>query len=311
MATLLLTHKDADGHQNPDGHPEQVARLDYVRQALEAPEFKDLIRADAPMGTDEMIALAHPERYIDRIKRVAPSEGLVAIDGDTSLVPGTLAAAYRGVGGAVMAVDQVMEGKVNDAFLAMRPPGHHAEKETAMGFCIFGNVAIAAKYALRHHGLGRVAIVDFDVHHGNGTEDLVKSDDRILFISSHQMPLYPGTGYPSEIGPHRTIVNVPFGASTKGVYMRETYEAVVFPRIREFKPDLLLVSAGFDAHAADPLANLMWLEEDFAWLGRELKTLAKDLCDGRMVSVLEGGYNLEALGASVASYISSIMDEPK
>ena len=309
MTTLFLTHDDGDGHVTPPGHPEQVARLQYIRRALDAPAFDALVREDAPLGTDAQIALAHPTRYIERVKAASPSEGTIALDGDTHMVSGSLQAAYRGVGGAVTAVDRVLDGEVTNAFVGTRPPGHHAEKETAMGFCLFGNVAIASKHARTAHGLDRVAIVDFDVHHGNGTEDLVKSDASILFVSSHQMPLYPGTGYPSETGPHGAIMNIALPAGSGGQAMREAYSNAVFPRLRAFDPQLIIVSAGFDAHAADPLANLMWVEDDYDWVTRGLCEVAAEHCEGRLVSCLEGGYDLDALAASTAAHVSVLMEQ--
>ncbi|MEM0977383.1 MAG: histone deacetylase family protein [Pseudomonadota bacterium] len=311
MATLLITHDDCDKHVTPEGHPEQVARLAYIRAVLDGPEFDQLSRMEAPMGSEAQIVMAHPQRYIDRVKSAVPTSGYASLDGDTHLAPGSLTAAYRGVGAVTEAVEQVMRGDATNAFCAIRPPGHHAEHETAMGFCLFGNVAIAAKILRVQHGLSRVAVVDFDVHHGNGTEDLVKDDAGILFISSHQMPLYPGTGYPSETGPHGTIMNVALPPGSKGTEMRHAYQTAIFPRLRNFDPEFILVSAGFDAHAADPLAQLMWLEEDYAWLTRELCKIARDHCGSRLVSVLEGGYDLDAIAASAAIHVQVLMEESR
>ncbi|MEM9714972.1 MAG: histone deacetylase family protein [Pseudomonadota bacterium] len=310
MATLFLTHEDCLGHVNPDGHPEQVSRLEMIWAALEDPKFDDLVREEARLGTEDQILTTHPARYLERVKSIAPTGDQTAfIDADTSMVKGSYQAALRGVGGACAAVDRVMKGDVQNAFCALRPPGHHAERETAMGFCIFGNIAIAATHARRTYGLDRVAIVDFDVHHGNGTQDLVQGDEGILFVSSHQMPLYPGTGYPSEVGPHGTILNVALPAGSGRAAMEDSYREVVFPRLNAFKPQLVLISAGFDAHAADPLANLNWVEEDFAWLTRELCKIAATHAEGRVVSLLEGGYDLEALAASAAAHVSVLMEE--
>ncbi|MEL7114777.1 MAG: histone deacetylase family protein, partial [Pseudomonadota bacterium] len=229
-------------------------------------------------------------------------------DADTHVSSGSLDAAMRAVGGACLAVDQVLGGAQKNAFVAMRPPGHHAETSTAMGFCLFGTVAIAAKRALDHHGLERVAVVDFDVHHGNGTQDLLWTEPRSLFVSSHQMPLYPGSGAASETGAHNNVFNVPLDPMTGGAEMKRRYQDEVFPLLEAFKPQLILISAGFDAHEADPLANLLWTTEDFAWITKELCGLADRLCDGRIVSCLEGGYDLDALGASTAAHVTVLME---
>ena len=221
--------------------------------------------------------------------------------------PGTLAAAHRAAGGAVRAVDLVLSGEVRNAFVAVRPPGHHAERETTMGFCLFGNIAVAAKHALVHHGLARVAVVDFDVHHGNGTQDLLEDEPRALFVSSHQFPLWPGTGAADETGPHDTILNLPLAPGIGGAEFRRAYEEKVFPRVQAFRPDLILVSAGFDAHRDDPLAELMLDTGDFAWVTERLCDLADTLCGGRLVSCLEGGYNLYALADSVAAHVDVLI----
>jgi acetoin utilization deacetylase AcuC-like enzyme len=308
MTTALYTHDDCLRHVTPPGHPEQVARLEAVARALDAPEFAGLDRRDAPEGTRADILLCHPAGYIDRVAAAVPDEGLVALDADTHLSPGSLRAALRAVGGAVAAVDAVLSGAVANAFVACRPPGHHAERETAMGFCLFGNVAIAARHAMERHGLDRVAVVDFDVHHGNGTQDLLWNEARALFISSHQMPLYPGTGHPHETGAHDNVMNVPLAPMTGGAEMRRAYEAEVIPALLDYRPELLLISAGFDAHAADPLANLNWTAEDFGWLTGRLCDVAGDVCGGRVVSTLEGGYDLDALGLSVAAHVRVLME---
>ena len=222
--------------------------------------------------------------------------------------PGSVEAARRAVGGAIAAVDAVMAGDVGNAFVAARPPGHHAERETPMGFCLFGTVAIAAKHALDHHGLSRVAVVDFDVHHGNGTQDLLWEEPRAVFFSSHQSPLWPGTGAESERGAHDTIFNIPLEPDSGGATMRAAYEGRVFPILSALKPELILISAGFDAHMADPLAQLRWQTEDFAWITGRLCDLAEEMCQGRVVSVLEGGYDLDALAASVAAHVDVLME---
>jgi acetoin utilization deacetylase AcuC-like enzyme len=308
MTTALYWHDDCLNHVTPPGHPERVARLERVRRALAAPDFAALDRRAAPLGTREDILLCHPGRYIDRVEAAIPDEGWVSLDADTHVSPGSLTAALRAVGGCVAATDAVLAGEVANAFVACRPPGHHAERETAMGFCLFGNIAIAARHAMERHGLSRVAIVDFDVHHGNGTQDLLWDEPRALFVSSHQMPLYPGTGHPQETGAHQNVMNVPLAPMTDGAHMRRVYEAEVFPALIDFRPELLLVSAGFDAHAADPLANLEWTAEDIGWLTARLCDVADETCGGRVVSTLEGGYDLDALGLSVAAHVRVLME---
>ena len=265
-------------------------------------------RRMAEVAPDAEVLRCHPARYLTRVRAATPLAGWTQLDGDTYLSKGSVEAALRAVGGSCGAVDAVLTGEASKAFVAARPPGHHAETELAMGFCVFGTVAIAAKRALDHHGLSRVAIVDFDVHHGNGTQDLLWDDPRALFCSSQQMPLFPGTGSAREVGAHGQIVNVPLREGSGSGVMREAYESVIFPRIRAFKPDLILVSAGFDAHEDDPLAGLEWQTEDFAWLASRICDLADELCQGRVVSCLEGGYNLDALTASVAAYVGVLQE---
>jgi acetoin utilization deacetylase AcuC-like enzyme len=296
MTTALFTHDDGLQHQTPTGHPERVERLAAVKAGLAG---LTLDRREAPIAADAEVLRCHPAAYLDRLRAASPVEGVVPLDPDTWMSPGTLAAALRAVGGACAAVDAVVAGEVANAFVAMRPPGHHAETAVAMGFCLFGTVAIATKRALDHHGLSRVAIVDFDVHHGNGTQDLLWDEGRCLFISSHQMPLYPGTGRPEETGAHGQILNLPLRAGSGGREMRALYERVVFPALEAWKPELLMISAGFDAHADDPLAGLEWQAEDYAWLTRHLC----DFAGGRVVSSLEGGYDLDALAASVGAHV--------
>lgn len=300
MATAVVHHAAGLGHVTPPGHPEQVARLDAVLGALEG---MDVSRVVAPMAADDDLLRVHPKAHVDAVKAAAPLEGWRSLDADTHMSAGTLEAAYRAAGAAVRAVDLVMVGDVSNAFCAMRPPGHHAERETAMGFCFFGNIAIAAKHALDHHGLSRVAIVDFDVHHGNGTQDLVEDDPRVLFCSTHQMPLYPGTGAADETGVGN-VLNVPLSDGAGSDVFRDVMTRVVLPRVDAFKPELLLISAGFDAHKDDPLAGLMFETEDFAWVTHQLCDLADRHCAGRVVSALEGGYDLEALGASAAAHVA-------
>lgn len=304
MTTALITHPDCLGHVTPEGHPEQVARLERILEALEG---KDVIRVKAPLVAEDDLLRVHPKSHVEAIRAASPVSGRVQLDADTWMSPGTLAAAHRAVGGAVRAVDLVVSGEAHNAFVATRPPGHHAERETTMGFCLFGNVAVAAKYALDHHGLKRVAVVDFDVHHGNGTQDLLEDEPRAFFASSHQYPLWPGTGAAHETGPHDTILNVPLPPRSGGAVFRREYEDKVFPRVRAFKPELILVSAGFDAHRDDPLADLQLETEDFVWVTERLCDLADELCAGKLVSCLEGGYNLYALAESVAAHVDVLI----
>jgi len=258
-----------------------------------------LERRDCPAGNVADVLRCHPERYVERVRGAVPREGWAQLDGDTFLSPGSFQAALRAVGGICAAVDAVVSGEAKTAFVAGRPPGHHAERETAMGFCLFGTVAIGAMRALEVHGLSRVAIVDFDVHHGNGTQDLLWDEGRCLFVSSHQMPLYPGSGRPEERGALGQMLNVPLRDGSGGRAMRDAYERLVFPVLEAWGPELLFISAGFDAHADDPLAGLEWQAEDYGWLTDRLC----DFAGGRVVSSLEGGYDLEALAASVAAHV--------
>ncbi len=304
MSTALISHDSSLSHITPDGHPERVARLEHLLPAL---KDKDLLRVEAPEALDDDLRLCHPQGYIDMIRAAGPSSGFSQLDADTWMSPGSLQAALHAAGGALKAVDMVLTGEARNAFVAMRPPGHHAETQTPMGFCFFGNVAIAAKHALERHGLARVAVVDFDVHHGNGTQDLLRSEPRTLFVSSHQMPLWPGSGAASETGDHNNVLNIPLAPGTGGSGFRQAYEGAVFPALEAFEPELLIISAGFDAHADDPLANLNFLEEDFAWVTRKLCEIAKSHADGRVVSCLEGGYDLRALSASAAVHVDELI----
>ena len=308
MTTAFLTHAACLTHATPTGHPEQVARLSYILQAMDQPVFSDLLHVDAPLAEDAHLLLAHPKAHIDRIRSAAPTSGSVAIDADTHMSEGSLNAALHAAGANVKAVDLVMEGTARNAFCSVRPPGHHAEAEQAMGFCLFGNVVIGARHAMEAHGLSRVAIIDFDVHHGNGTQDLVWDDARIFFASTHQSPLYPGTGAASERGAYGQILNVPLEPNSDGVVFRSRMENVVLPAVAAHRPEMIFISAGFDAHRDDPLANLNLTEDDFEWVTREICKLAEDQCSGRVVSTLEGGYNLDALASSVAAHVQVLME---
>ncbi|WP_112320344.1 histone deacetylase family protein [Oceanibium sediminis] len=308
MTTLYLTHDDGLAHVTPPGHPEQVARLEAVHRALDAPEFADLLRGEAPLADDATLRLAHPQSHIDAVKAAIPSTGFRGIDADTHLCPTSLPAILRGAGGQVAAVDAVMEGRAGNALVAMRPPGHHAETSRAMGFCFFGNAVIAARHALEAHGLSRVAIVDFDVHHGNGTQDLVWDDPHIFFASTHQSPLYPGTGSAQERGAHGQILNVPLPPNTGSAGFRHAWDGMVIPALESARPELIVISAGFDAHADDPLANLLLSEDDFSWVTGRICDVADTHAAGRVISTLEGGYDLHSLAASTAAHVTTLME---
>jgi acetoin utilization deacetylase AcuC-like enzyme len=307
MTTLLVTHPACLNHLNPAGHPERPDRLRAIDRVLEDERFQTLVREQAPAATLDLITFCHPPDYVEEIRNANPSQGMVRLDADTSMSPGTFEAALRAIGGAAMATDEVMAGKIDNAFCAMRPPGHHAETVRPMGFCIFNTAAIIARHAQKKHGAERVAVVDFDVHHGNGTQEIFWSDPTVMYCSTHEMPLYPGTGARSERGLHDNIVNAPLRAGDGGEQFRAAFETAILPRALAFRPDLLVISGGFDAHMRDPLANLNLLEPDFAWATRKLMEVADASADGRIVSVLEGGYDLQGLSRSVAAHVTALM----
>jgi acetoin utilization deacetylase AcuC-like enzyme len=307
MSTLLVTHPACLDHLTPLGHPERPDRLRAVERALEDEKFSALARVEAPMLPLETIALCHPIEYIEQIREASPREGMVRLDADTSMSPGSFEAALRAAGGAVHAVNEVVMKRAANAFVATRPPGHHAETARPMGFCFFNNAAIAARHAQDHHGLGRVALVDFDVHHGNGSQDIFWSDPSVLYCSTHEMPLYPGSGSRNERGEHNNVVNAPLRAGDGGPAFRAAMENIILPRVSEFRPELIVISAGFDAHTRDPLANLNLVEDDFAWITRRLMDIADGSAQGRVVSVLEGGYDLEGLARSAAAHVTALM----
>src|SRR3981081_2504663 len=263
MTTLPLTHRASLDPLTPPGHPERPDRIRAIDQVLAEQRFERLVRGEAPEGSLDSVTLCHNEHYVGELRHIAPSSGLIYLDGDTSMSSGTWEAVMRGVGGAVAATDAVMSGAHNNAFVAIRPPGHHAEISKPMGFCFFVNAAIAARHAQRKYGIARAAVVDFDVHHGNGTQDIFWADPTVMYCSTHQMPLYPGTGAPSERGVHNNIVNAPLRAGDGGEEFREAFETVILPRLAVFAPEFIVISAGFDAHMRDPLANLNLLEPDF------------------------------------------------
>lgn len=311
MNVLYYTHPSALVHDAGPGHPECAARLEAVERLLksEAPAF--LERREPPKATLEQVERAHPAPYPARVLAAEPASGYARLDPDTAIAPGSGEAALRAAGAACAAVDAVIGGEASRAFVAMRPPGHHAEPDRAMGFCLFDTIAVGALQARQVHGIGRIAIYDFDVHHGNGTQAIFWNDPATLYLSTHQMPLYPGTGAVGETGAHGNIVNVPCPPGTGSAPWRQKVATHILPRIAAFKPELLLISAGFDAHAADPLAQMNLVEADFAWVTRELVALAHRHCQGRVVSVLEGGYDPPVLARSVLAHLRALAEEPE
>ena len=306
--TILFTHGACLDHDMGPAHPERPERLRALHRALETDEFREIERRDAPRATTDQLSRMHPGDHIDRILDAVPVSGRVALDSDTALGPGSGEAALRAAGAVCAAVDAVMSGESLTAFCAVRPPGHHAEARVPMGFCIFNNVAIGAAHARAMHGVGRVAVMDFDVHHGNGTQAMFWDQPDMMLASTHQMPLYPGTGARDETGVHGTIVNAPLAAGTDGTAFRAAMNEIILPALDDFAPELLMVSAGFDAHRSDPLAGLRLVEDDFAWVTRELLSIARTHAGGRLVSTLEGGYDLEALAGSASAHLRALVD---
>jgi acetoin utilization deacetylase AcuC-like enzyme len=306
LTTLYVHHPIFLEHLVPTGHPERPDRLRAIAEALSDERFDGLARREAPLADLSAAALAHHRPYVDLVAGNVPAEGFVRLDADTFMSPRSLDAALHGIGAVSLAVDEVMSGAHANAFCAVRPPGHHAESDRAMGFCLFNNAAIAARHAQKFHGAERVAIVDWDVHHGNGTQEIVWSDPTILYASTHQMPLYPGTGAPEESGVGN-IVNVPLSPGTDGEVFRRAFTDNVLPVVDRFAPDLIVISAGFDAHRDDPLAAINLDEADFVWATERMMELADRHCEGRVVSTLEGGYDLTALAASTAAHVDALM----
>ena len=308
MATLFVTHPDCIAHDPGAGHPESPARLSAVLKALDEPQFRTLIRQEAPLGRKSDAARVHGARFVEAVLASVPQSGRTALDPDTILSKASGQAALRAIGAITCAVDAVVAGEANNGFCAVRPPGHHAEPDRPMGFCLFNSVAIAARHAQAAHGLGRVAIVDFDVHHGNGTQAVAQDDASLFFASSHQFPLYPGTGASDETG-LGNVVNAPLAAGTDGAGFRRAFETRILPALDAFAPELVLVSAGFDAHRADPLAGLELEEPDFGWVTSRLLEAAQHHAKGRLVSILEGGYDLKALAGSAAAHVQALMTQ--
>ncbi len=302
----LYTHPACLQHDPGPGHPESPARLHAVLAALDRDRFAALDRIEAPRASIEALERVHDATYVARILASAPGEGRARLDEDTLMSPASAEAALRAAGAVVAAVDAVLDERASCAFCAVRPPGHHATADQAMGFCLFNNVAVGAAHALAEHDLERVAIADFDVHHGNGTQDIFAREPRVLFVSSHQSPLYPGSGGAEETGVGN-LLNAPLPAGTGSAAFRHTWEERLLPRLDAFRPQLLLVSAGFDAHRADPMAQLELLADDYTWLTARLVDIARRHAGGRVVSTLEGGYDLDALAASAAAHVAALM----
>ncbi|AMK78999.1 MULTISPECIES: histone deacetylase family protein [Methylomonas] len=308
MRTLYYSHPDFLGHDTGVAHPESVDRLHVIEQALSGPEFSGLQRVEPiiPADIQDKIGLVHSKAMIAKVLATIPTQGLANLDADTVVSPGSKQAGLRAVAAVCDAVDRICSGQNARAFCAVRPPGHHAMPDYAMGFCLFNNIAIAAEYARSRYGLTRIAIVDFDVHHGNGTQAAFYEQPQVLYASSHQWPHYPGSGHPSETGVGN-IINVPLPSGSGGEVFREKYRQAILPAVKKFNPELILVSAGFDAHRDDPLASLTLLEDDYRWITDELNAIADTCCQGRIISALEGGYNLRALASSVAVHVASLM----
>ena len=308
MTTLIYTHDACLRHQPGRHHPESPERLLAVRRALEAPEFAALAWREAPLGSEEQLELVHAADYVHWVRSVAPTQGLQVLDGgDTVLSPGSFEAVMRCVGAACAGVDAVVAGEARNVFCATRPCGHHAEAERAMGFCVFNQAAIAALHGRRRHGLQRVAVLDFDVHHGNGTQQAFYDDAEAFYGSSHQSPFYPGTGARHESGVAHNIVNIPLPRGSGSQAFRDRMAGEMLPALRAFAPELLIISAGFDAHHLDPLGGLQLTDDDFAWITRELMDVAAASARGRVVSILEGGYSLEGLASGSAAHVRTLM----
>lgn len=307
MSVALISHADCLLHDMGQSHPEQPARIRSIEEHITQSGLDSALQKfSAPLVTGEQLLRVHDAKYIEHIFQLAPKQGFVALDSDTIMNPHSLSAALHAAGAVVYAVDLIMDGKVKSAFCNIRPPGHHAENATAMGFCIFNNIAIGAAHALEHYKLKRVAIIDFDVHHGNGTEDIIKNNKNILLCSSFQHPFYPYSGYDTK---SKHIINIPLPLGTTGQTFREKVTELWLQPIAKFKPQMIFISAGFDAYIEDPLSDLLFTESDYAWITQEIKKIADETAHGRIVSSLEGGYHLEGLGRCVVAHIQALLNQ--
>ncbi|MCR9212103.1 MAG: histone deacetylase family protein [Proteobacteria bacterium] len=306
MTTFLFTHRDCLFHDTGDGHPERADRLRSVLHRLDLDKYPELQREEAPLAERQTLELAHTAAYLDHVDVMAPAQGIVALDPDTKMSPGSKSAALRGAGATCAAIDRVMTEIGSNAFCAIRPPGHHAEADRAMGFCLYNNVVIGAHYARKQYGIQRVAVIDFDVHHGNGTQSMFETDPDLFYGSTHQAPYYPGTGAASETGTGN-IFNVPLKAGDGWIQFKAAMEEVILPALKRFDPELLLISAGFDAHVKDPLADINLETEDYTWITDQLMDIADTHCEGRLVSLLEGGYDLDGLSEGVGAHVNSLL----
>ena len=307
MTTLLVSQTNFADHVTPQGHPECADRIRAVEEALSRSRFDNLLRKEAPSGDLMLAELVHDGKYLEILRQARPAEGIGQIDADTFVSAASLSAAATGLGGALLALEAVLLGQADNAFCAIRPPGHHAEIAVPMGFCLINTAAITAREAQRKYGAERIAIIDFDVHHGNGTQDIFKADSTVFYASTHQMPLFPGTGRADETGVGN-ISNAPLAPNTDGQTMRAAYLERIFPALIDFSPDLILISAGFDAHERDPLAQLNWQSSDYGWLTGKLMDIAERCCGNRIVSLLEGGYDLKGLAGGVSNHVAVLMD---
>lgn len=308
MTTIVYSHEAFADHETPPGHPERAERYRAAERALDDDRFAALIRRSAPPATREAILRVHEARYVDALEAASPSDGYLRLDPDTVIGPHSIKAASRAAGAAVAAVDAVFAGAAENAFVVSRPPGHHAPPGRAMGFCLFNSAAIAARHARAAHGAARIAIVDFDVHHGNGSEECFWADENAFYASSHEWPQYPGTGRAGDRGAFDNIVNAPLATGSTGEEFRRVWGEKLLPALDRFGPSVVIVSAGFDAHRADPVGGLSLVEADFAWVTREILAVARARCGGRLVSVLEGGYDLPALARSTAAHVEALME---
>ena len=307
MTTCIFTSNSSIKHDTGPGHPECPERIPAILNGLKKIQSQKLIWKEIGSFDEKYIELTHSQKYLEKINQSFPKEDLVFLDGDTIVSKGSKKAAYDAVGGIINAIDAVMNQEFNNAFCVVRPPGHHAEKEQAMGFCIFNNVAVGANYLLEKYKLNKVAIIDFDVHHGNGTQDIFYNEKKVLYISSHQFPFYPGTGSKDEIGKFNNILNIPLKAGTVSEEFFNSYKKV-YEKLNEFSPQFILLSAGFDAHKNDPLANVNLESKDYYILTKEIMKIAKKVCDNKIVSILEGGYNLSAIQESAKYHVEALLE---